>query len=91
MAHGDVTARFTPLTFLALSASVGRSSQSGSIDTTGLKTPGLTTNYIRAEAALRLGGLWFIGGVIRRDSVRLTAPVVFSPRLVWSPIRRRRE
>jgi hypothetical protein len=81
VATGDVTARFTPLTFLALSGSVGRSSDSGSPDTTVAHPPNLTTNYMRAEVGLRLGGLWFIGGVIRRDSVRLAAPVVFSRKL----------
>ena len=36
-----------------------------------------TANYLRGEAGLRVKSLWLIGGVLRRDSVRLSPPRVF--------------
>ena len=45
-----------------------------------------TASYVRAEAGLRVHNLWLLGGVMRRDSVRLAPPRVrFAiPRLVRS-------
>jgi hypothetical protein len=71
ISRGDVTAQFSPLSFLTLTGAVGRSSDTRVADSS------FTANYIRAEAGLRLHNLWFIGGVLRRDSVRLSPPHVF--------------
>jgi hypothetical protein len=69
--RSDVTARFLPLSWLALFGSAGRSS-----DHT-VKDSAFTANYVRAQAGLRVHNLWLLGGVLRRDSVRVSAPQIF--------------
>jgi hypothetical protein len=67
----DATVRVTPLSFVSLLASVGRTAQEINKDTTyGAK-------YLRAEAGLRFHNLWFVGGILRRDSVQLAAPKIY--------------
>jgi hypothetical protein len=75
VAREDVTARFTPLSFVSLLGAVGRSSDHQSVDS-------YSTNYVRAQVGLRVRNLWLLGGVIRRDSVRLPAPRIFDTSLV---------
>jgi hypothetical protein len=69
--QSDVTARLSPFSWLALFGSAGRSS-----DKT-VRDSAFTANYIRAQVGLRVRNLWFIGGILRRDSVRLSAPQIF--------------
>jgi hypothetical protein len=68
--HTDVTARLTPLSFIALLGGVGRAGDSRTAD-------GFTTKYARAEVGLRVKDLWLIGGVLHRDSVRLAPAHIF--------------
>lgn len=76
VSRADVTAQFYPLSFVSLLGSVGRTSDGRVKDST------FTSNYVRAEAGLRVRQLWLVGGVIRRDSVRLPAPNVFDTTFV---------
>ena len=70
-ARADVTAQFSPLRFVSLLGGVGRVTDSHNADSS------FTTNYLRAELGLRFRNLWFIGGMVRRDSVSLVAPRIF--------------
>jgi hypothetical protein len=67
----DVTAQFSPLPFVMLLGGVGRSTDTRVADSS------FSATYVRAEAGLRLRNLWFIGGILRRDSVRLSPPHIF--------------
>jgi hypothetical protein len=69
--HSDITAQFTPLSFISLIGAAGRVTDS--------RVPNavFTANYVRAELGVRVKNLWFIGGMLRRDSVRLSPPHVF--------------
>ncbi|MEO6878847.1 MAG: TonB-dependent receptor plug domain-containing protein, partial [Gemmatimonadaceae bacterium] len=71
IARSDVTAQFSPVSFVTFTGAIGRSSDTRIADSS------FSSNYIRAEAGVRLRNLWFIGGVLRRDSVRLSPPHVF--------------
>jgi len=75
-AMADVTAEVTPLSFVALLGGAGRSWARRAE-----KDP-FVANYLRGQVGLRVHNLWFIGGVIRRDSVRLTPPRAFDTLLV---------
>ncbi|MGH9884874.1 MAG: hypothetical protein ACREBE_05070, partial [bacterium] len=70
-AYTDVTARVTPFSFVSLMGSVGRASDNHVEDSS------FTTNYARAELGLRIHNLWFVGGVVQRDSVSLRPPIVY--------------
>jgi len=70
IARAEVTGRLTPLSFVSFLGSVGRSKS-------GLGESSTTTNFVQGEAALRLFGLWFGGGVLYRDSLLLAPPRVF--------------
>lgn len=76
VARADVTAQLTPLSFVSLLASAGRASDSR------VKDSSFTANYVRGEAGLRIHNLWLLGGVLRRDSVRLSAPRAFDTTFV---------
>ncbi|HWH50557.1 MAG TPA: hypothetical protein VN651_03375 [Gemmatimonadaceae bacterium] len=76
MTHGDVTAQFTPLSFVSVIGSVGRSADSRVADSS------VTTNFVQGEVGLRIHNLWLLGGILRRDSIRLTAPRVFDTNFV---------
>jgi len=70
--RADVTGRLTPLPFVSFLAAAGTSKDQLTADSSSV------TNFLRAEAALRLfGGLWLGGGVITRDSTVLVPPRVF--------------
>lgn len=66
--RADVIAHLTPLSFISVLGSVGRSADD--------RVPGVRTtmNYIRGEGGVRVHGLWLLGGVIRRDSTTLAPP-----------------
>ena len=68
--RADVTAELTPLPFVALLGSVGRSSES-------IGDEKLSASYLKGQAGLRIKNVWLLGGIIRRDSVELAAPRVF--------------
>jgi hypothetical protein len=68
----ELTGRLTPLPFVSVLAAVGRSSDRHAPDSSN------TSNFLRGEAAIRLLGLWFGGGVVRRDSLLLLPPRVFN-------------
>ena len=72
-ARVDVSGQFTPLSFVSILGSVGRSKDDRVADSS------FSTNYARLEAGLRVKDLWLLGGVIHRDSVRLSPPTVFNP------------
>jgi hypothetical protein len=71
ISHSDLTARFTPLSFVSFVGSAGRVTDSR------IANDIFTANYLRGEAGLRVKSLWLIGGILRRDSVRLSPPRVF--------------
>ena len=72
IARAEATTRLTPLSFVSLLAAAGRSADRHTVDSTA------TSNFLRGEAAIRLFGLWLGGGVLRRDSLLLAPPRVFS-------------
>jgi hypothetical protein len=57
-------------------ASAGRSADSRVADSS------VTTNFAQGEVGLRVHNLWLLGGILRRDSIRLTAPRVFDTNFV---------
>lgn len=69
--RADASIRFTPLPFISLLGSVARQLDD--------EPPNihLTTTYYRGEAGLRIKGLWFIGGIVRRDSANLVPAIEF--------------
>ena len=75
VARAEVTGRLTPLPFVSFLGSVGRSKS-------GLGDSSTTTNFLHAEAALRVFGLWLGGGVLYRDSLFLAAPHVYGSQYV---------
>jgi hypothetical protein len=79
VARSDITARFTPLSFVAFQASAGRANDHRVADSS------FSAKYLRGEAGVRLHNLWFLGGILRRDSVRLSAPIVYDT--LYTPVR----
>jgi hypothetical protein len=73
VAHSDVTAQFTPFSFISLIGAAGREAGKRVQDSTF----DFRTNYFRGEAGLRLFNLWLLGGVLRRDSTLLSGPIVY--------------
>jgi hypothetical protein len=69
----DLTAQFTPLPFLSVIGGVGRVKDDRVADSS------FTANYARIEGGFRIRNLWLLGGVIRRDSVRIPPPSAFNP------------
>ena len=67
----SVTARLTPLPFISLLASVNRTSSTGAVDAPP------TAVAMRAEAGLKLGQLWFSGGVLTRDTAQVQAMAIY--------------
>jgi hypothetical protein len=76
LARVEATARLTPLPFVSLLAAAGRSTYTHGSDSSN------TANFLRGEAGLRLLNLWFIGGIVRRDSLLLPAPLVFGQHFI---------
>jgi hypothetical protein len=71
ISHTDITAQFTPFSFVSLVVGAGRASDDR------VKNIGFSANYMRAEAGLRLKQLWLVGGALRRDSLPLSPPRIF--------------
>ncbi len=71
IARSDVTAQLTPLSFITVLAGVGRTTDRRIQDST------FSATYMRGQVGLRIHNLWLLGGVIRRDSLRLSPPHVF--------------
>lgn len=74
----EVVGRMTPFSFISLLGAVGRSGEL----LAGLGEDGadstMNTNFMRGEVGVRLAGLWFSGGIMRRDGALLAPPLVFS-------------
>lgn len=62
MSTEEATARLTPLPFLSLLGDISRSTSTGAANAPP------TSMAMRLEAGIRLGGMWFAGGVITRDT-----------------------
>ena len=71
IARTDITASFVPISFIAFTGSVGRVSDHRVNDSS------FSTTYVRGEAGLRIHNLWLLGGILQRDSVRLTPATAF--------------
>ena len=69
--RAEAMVRFTPLRFVAVGGAVASRFGSGS---------GGLQGTARAEAAVRVGDVWFGGGAIRRDARSLPAPTIYSRR-----------
>ena len=69
--RAEATVRATPLSFVSLLGGIGYTSQQWSDDQWS------HVHWLRGEAGLRVHGLWFVGGVVKRDSARLAHPRVF--------------
>lgn len=75
--RGDVTARATPLPFVAVSGGASLSRPKGDGDRS------LT---LRGEVAVRLRELWLSGGAVRTDSMTLPALVLFDATFQAAPV-----
>jgi hypothetical protein len=72
--RADAIVRFTPLPFVSIGGAAAVARADGpAADVT-------QTTAFRAEAAVRLWGLWLGGGLIRRDAASVPPPVIFSRR-----------
>jgi hypothetical protein len=71
LARAEVLGRLTPLRFVSFAGAVGRSEERRTPDST------ITSNFLRAEGAVRLFGVWLAGGFVQRDGVLLLPPRVF--------------
>jgi hypothetical protein len=67
----SLAARLTPLPFFSLAGSVSRTSSTGGPDAPP------TALAMRGEAGIRLGRLWFSGGILTSDTARLAALTVY--------------
>jgi hypothetical protein len=67
----DIIASFVPVSFIGIHGSIGEASDHQFVDSS------FTTRYVRGEAGLRIHGLWLLGGILQRDSIRLTSPSQF--------------
>lgn len=94
LSRADVTAQLTPLPFVSFLGAVGRSTTHDEIRPTSFvlssPPPGIdstfSTRYARGEAGLRLFNLWFVGGVLWRDSTRLFAPIIYDTLFQRRPV-----
>lgn len=67
----EATARLTPLSFISLLGDVARTRSTGAPDAPP------TSLTMRAEAGIRLGQLWFSGGVITRDTALVQGLAIY--------------
>ena len=67
----EVAARLTPLPFLSLMGTASRSTSTGAPDAPP------TSLALRGEVGLRIGQLWFSGGVMTQDTARVAALSVY--------------
>ena len=78
----EVAARLTPLSFISIVGTAGRSTERFGAGQTTPTDSSTAANFLRAEAAIRVFGLWVGGGVVRRDSLLLVPPRVFGSQYV---------
>jgi hypothetical protein len=71
IAHSDLSGSFVPISFIAFHGSVGQTSNHRVKDST------FTARYVRGEVGLRIHNLWLLGGILHRDSIRLTPAAAF--------------
>jgi len=76
ISHSDVTAQLSLLPFVRVLGGVGHVADSRVADSS------FSASSLRGELGVRLHGVWFTGGVLRRDSVRLSPPHVFDTTFV---------
>jgi hypothetical protein len=72
LARADVTAKLTlPFSILSAIGSVGVAAD--------YRVPGqtVTSKFARGEAGIRLFNLWFLGGILTRDGIRLPPPIIY--------------
>lgn len=67
----EATARLTPLSFISLLGDVARTTSTGAPDAPP------TSLTMRAEAGIRLGQLWFSGGVVTRDTALVQGMAIY--------------
>jgi len=67
----EATARFTPLSFVSLLGDVTRTTSTGSPNAPP------TSTAMRAEAGIRVGHLWFTGGVVTRDTALVQGLAIY--------------
>ena len=68
--RADVTARITPLKFLSIAGSVGKTSAIENSDAP-------PTLAYRGEVGVRVGRLWATGGIMSLDTTVVPAPIVY--------------
>lgn len=79
--RAEVVGSLTPLSFITFIGAAGTSTDR-QFDSTSSTLLNTRSNFLRAEAAIRVFNLWLGGGLIRRDSVFLVPPQVFGKRYV---------
>ena len=72
LARADITAKLTsPFSIISAIGSVGIAAD--------YRVPGqtVTSKFVRGEAGIRIFNLWFLGGVLSRDGIRLPPAIVY--------------
>jgi hypothetical protein len=72
----EVSARLTPLPFISIMGAASRTTSTGALDAPP------TSLAMRGEVGLRVGQLWFSGGVMTQDTGRVAALSVYDPSYV---------
>ena len=72
---GEVAARFTPLSFFSVSGVASLRRAPSGVDADDVLS-------VRGELGLRVRHVWLTGGIVRLDSIHVTAPTVFDSTLV---------
>jgi hypothetical protein len=67
---GEVSARFSPFSFLSLTAVAALRRAPSDLDMDDVMSA-------RGEVGVRIGDLWFTGGAVTLDSIHVTPPVIF--------------
>jgi len=78
----EVSARLTPLPFISIMGAASRTTSTGAPDAPP------TSLAMRGEVGLRVGQLWFSGGVMTQDTGRVAALSVYDPSYVPAAIGR---
>lgn len=88
MTRLSANARLLPLSFIALSGGVNRTT----LDRRGASAAGTPTSSlsVRGEVGLRLWRLWLAGGMLRRDSAAIASPGLFDPAFRYDTLGTRR-
>lgn len=79
LARTEVSGRLSPLSFLAVTATAGRTTDYRLFSDSAGATPasGRTTTYEQAQVGVRVHRLWLGGGILHRDAALLSAPGIF--------------